>query len=168
MMSSEDEYANLPDITAGVDLDAIAALCTPAQDDASSEYSFDELDDDTLAEVARIEAQALAAVDTTTAAGNTRRSSFSLSDARIENSTSCLPPPAKGTTRETPTQPAVPAIQKAQSRDAGEQCVRHVLWRGRGVGGSKLVHTIAMHSPAFLCTVLTRADLSLTSLRVIN
>ena len=75
MMSSEDEYANLPDITAGVDLDAIAALCTPAQDDASSEYSFDELDDDTLAEVARIEAQALAAVDTTTAAGNTRRSS---------------------------------------------------------------------------------------------
>lgn len=167
-MSSEDEYANLPDITVGVDLDAIAALCTPAQADASSEYSFDELDDDTLTEVARIEAQALAAVDTATAAGNTRRSSFSLSDARIESSSSCLPPPAKGTTRETPAQPAVPAVQKAQSRDAGEQCVRRVLQLGRGVGGSKVVHTIPTHRLAFLCTVLTRADLSLISLQVIH
>ena len=67
--NSEDEFDALPDITAGVDFDSIPALCTPVRckdqrNDNSSEYSFDELNDEYLVEVDRIEALATIGEDT--------------------------------------------------------------------------------------------------------
>ena len=68
--NSEDEFDALPDIAAGVDFDSIAALCAPVEhDDESSEYSFDELDEDYLAEVDRIEALATAGANEGTGTG---------------------------------------------------------------------------------------------------
>lgn len=64
MMSAaedEDEYDALPDEYADIDFDCIAELCTPSlAEEASSEYSYDELDDAILADVAAIEARATA------------------------------------------------------------------------------------------------------------
>lgn len=75
---AEDEFDALPDVYAGIDFDKIEALCGPpraASPKSESEYSFDELDEATLAEVDAIVARELQKTNATNITSTLQRTS---------------------------------------------------------------------------------------------